>query len=161
MRTYVCDWCKRVKQNGERWILGFAAERIGISGIQREFSIASGWSEQSADHRLAVHFCSEEHKNSYVTALFMPVVSNSGVTKRRRHTRKASRKNSSVDSADLGAVSFEIDLPPGVVASTPATNIRKPRRKTRRAGSAPFSDSDAIRSHGLGICLESGRPERK
>jgi hypothetical protein len=63
MRTCVCDWCNRAKKAGPRWILGFAAERVTGSGVQREISIEAGWSEKRAEHPLAVHFCSAEHKD--------------------------------------------------------------------------------------------------
>jgi hypothetical protein len=70
MRTYVCDWCNRAKRNRARWILGLAAERVSRAGVQREISIEPAWSEKRAEHPLAVHFCSEAHKDFYVAALF-------------------------------------------------------------------------------------------
>ena len=70
MLQYMCDWCKRVKQSGEAWILGFAAETVGITAAKREVTLASHWDANRAAHPLAVHFCSEEHKDDYVAALF-------------------------------------------------------------------------------------------
>src|SRR5688572_17469066 len=70
MLQYVCDWCKQVKQPGEEWLLGFAAENIGVVSARREITVASSWNDAQAVHPLAVHFCAEDHKERYVAALF-------------------------------------------------------------------------------------------
>jgi hypothetical protein len=70
MVLFGCDWCKTIKQPGERWILGLAAESIGVTAARREITILTTWDEKSACHPLAVHFCSVEHKDNYMAALF-------------------------------------------------------------------------------------------
>ena len=70
MLQYACDWCKRIKPPEDEWVLGFAAENIGVVSARREITVASAWNEDQAVHPLAVHFCSEDHKNRYVAALF-------------------------------------------------------------------------------------------
>ena len=70
MLLYACDWCKVVKQPDEKWILGLAAETVGLTAARREVNILTAWNEQQARHSLAVHFCSVEHKDNYVAGLF-------------------------------------------------------------------------------------------
>jgi hypothetical protein len=38
MLQYVCDGCGNIKQHGEVWILGFAAERLGVRGAARNYN---------------------------------------------------------------------------------------------------------------------------
>ena len=70
MLQYVCDWCGRVRKSGEVWVLGLAAEQIGVVSARREINILSGWNDNTAVHPLAVHFCSEPCKDKYMTELF-------------------------------------------------------------------------------------------
>jgi hypothetical protein len=145
MRTYVCDWCNRAKKPGTRWILGFAAERVTSSGVQREISIEAMWSERRADHPLA-----EAHSNYYVAALFKdrkrtPVI-------RRSVSSPSPRAKRMQASTAPGAVSVETEyetelLPPigGVAAKT--------HRKGSRTNNAKFGIADSIRSHGMGVRL--------
>jgi hypothetical protein len=70
MLQYVCDGCGNIKQPGEVWILGFAAERLGVRAARREITIAPAWDENRAVQWFAVHFCSEECKDDYVARLF-------------------------------------------------------------------------------------------
>jgi hypothetical protein len=70
MVLFACDWCKTIKQVGDVWILGLAAESIGVTAAHREINILSAWDEARACDRLAVHFCSAEHKDKYMAALF-------------------------------------------------------------------------------------------
>ena len=70
MLQYVCDGCRNVKQPGEVWILGFAAERLGVRAARREITIAPAWDENRAVQWFAVHFCSEQCKDDYVARLF-------------------------------------------------------------------------------------------
>ncbi len=70
MLQFACDWCKRVKDPAEIWILGLAAESVGLRAARREVTILAGWDRDRAVHPLAVHFCSEEHKDNYMNALF-------------------------------------------------------------------------------------------
>lgn len=70
MLQYVCDNCGAVKGQDETWILGFAAERLGARAARREVTIAPAWDENRAVQWFAVHFCSEECKDTYVERLF-------------------------------------------------------------------------------------------
>jgi len=70
MLQYVCDGCGNIKQPGETWILGFAAERLGVRAARREITIAPAWDENRAVQWFAVHFCSEQCKDDYVARLF-------------------------------------------------------------------------------------------
>ena len=70
MIEFVCDSCARVKDADEVWILGLAAEAVGVTAAQREVSIISVWDRERAVHPLAVHFCSEQCKDDYLQRLF-------------------------------------------------------------------------------------------
>ena len=70
MVLFACDWCRTIKQPGEVWILGLAAENIGVTAARREINILADWDDGRASHALAVHFCSVQHKDSYWAALF-------------------------------------------------------------------------------------------
>lgn len=70
MIRFQCDGCARLKEDGELWILGFAAENIGVTSARREIAIASSWDRPRACEPLAVHFCSDECRARYVSALF-------------------------------------------------------------------------------------------
>jgi len=70
MIQFACDSCGKIKKEGDAWILGLAAENVGISSARREINILSGWSEAEAKHPLAVHFCSERCKEKYIRELF-------------------------------------------------------------------------------------------
>jgi hypothetical protein len=70
MIRFQCESCGRLKGDGETWILGFAAENIGVTSARREISIASSWDRPRAVESLAVHFCSDECRAAYMTALF-------------------------------------------------------------------------------------------
>ncbi len=70
MIEYVCDYCARVKRSRDEWILGFAAESVGVTAARREVAIASSWDESRAREWLAVHFCSESCRDGYMARLF-------------------------------------------------------------------------------------------
>jgi hypothetical protein len=70
MIRFQCDGCARLKGDGELWILGFAAENIGVTSARREIAISSSWDRPRAVEPLAVHFCSDECRARYVSALF-------------------------------------------------------------------------------------------
>ncbi len=70
MIYFACDWCNATKQEGENWILGMAAESVGLTAARREINILTNWNEAQACHPLAVHFCSADHKDRYMAALF-------------------------------------------------------------------------------------------
>ncbi len=70
MLKFACDWCERLKGPDETWILGFAAENRGVTASRREVTILNEWDRERAVHPFAVHFCSVEHKDKYMAALF-------------------------------------------------------------------------------------------
>jgi hypothetical protein len=70
MVRYECDNCQRLKGKDEEWILGFAAENIGLKAARREITFLSGWNEDKAVDWLAVHFCSDGCRQTYTSRLF-------------------------------------------------------------------------------------------
>ena len=74
MIQYVCDTCSAVKAAGEVWLVGLAADAVGVTLARREVTIQSDWDRTTAIHPLAVHFCSMECKDQYMTRLFAPEV---------------------------------------------------------------------------------------
>ena len=102
MIRYQCDFCRRLKQQGEVWILGFAAENIGVTAARREVTILPDWDEARAVDYLAVHFCSDRCRQSYVSAIFgeepveTEVVEEVAVTPRKRIVRTS--RGSSVET---------------------------------------------------------------
>jgi hypothetical protein len=70
MIRFDCDWCNRTKASDEIWILGLAAESVGVTAASREITILPVWERETAVHPLAVHFCSEECKGDYMARLF-------------------------------------------------------------------------------------------
>lgn len=70
MLRYECDFCHRLKGGDEAWILGFAAENIGVTAARREVTILPHWDEVRAVDYLAVHFCCEQCRQKYMANLF-------------------------------------------------------------------------------------------
>lgn len=70
MVRFQCDGCGKLKEANEFWILGLAAENIGITSARREISISSTWERPVAVDSLAVHFCSDACRSDYMSALF-------------------------------------------------------------------------------------------
>lgn len=70
MIEFVCDTCHRRKKDDQNWILGLAAETVGVQSARREINILSTWADEQAIHPLAVHFCSERCKDKYTNWLF-------------------------------------------------------------------------------------------
>jgi hypothetical protein len=70
MIQFICDSCSRAKPANELWILGLAAEAVGVTAARREASILSAWTRENAVHPLAIHFCSDECKRNYMDRLF-------------------------------------------------------------------------------------------
>jgi hypothetical protein len=79
MVRYECDLCHALKQEGETWILGFAAEIVGAVTARREVTIVPAWDETSAVDYLAVHFCSDECRRKYMAHLFGEKPAKTGV----------------------------------------------------------------------------------
>jgi len=72
MIQFVCDSCGAVKEGSDVWVLGLAAEALGAASARKEVTILSTWDRPSSVYPLAVHFCSVECKDDYVTRLFTP-----------------------------------------------------------------------------------------
>ena len=73
MIQFVCDSCGKIKQSSSNaWIVGTAAEAVGVTAARREVTIQSAWDRAIAVHPFAVHFCSVKCKDSYMAELFAP-----------------------------------------------------------------------------------------
>lgn len=70
MVRFQCDTCGKLKENGDSWILGFAADNLGVTSARREVSIAGTWDRARAVDVLAVHFCCDECQADYMDAVF-------------------------------------------------------------------------------------------
>jgi hypothetical protein len=148
VRTYVCDWCDRPKREEERWILGYAAERVGSTGRQHEMSVLSAWSDTAAEHPLAVHFCCSAHKIAYITALFAERIGTVGNGNRARQTSRRTRNSSRVGG---GAA-----LAPTAVAEKKLSlrnRVQSRTHKRRLRFGTAFTEEDQIRSRGLSVQL--------
>lgn len=90
MIRFQCDTCGTLKEADEAWILGFAAENIGVTSARREASISASWDHQRAVEPLAVHFCSDECRAGYMNALFgeNPATREGQVTTTRRRIKR-------------------------------------------------------------------------
>ena len=112
MIRFQCESCGRLKGDGEAWILGFAAENIGVTSARREISIASSWDRPRAVEALAVHFCSDECRATYMSALFgdTPETRAGEVTSTKRRIKR---------------------LVPGAVVDTVVAEKSRPKTKRR------------------------------
>lgn len=90
MVRFQCDTCGALKEANEAWILGFAAENIGVTSARREISISGSWDRARAVELLAVHFCSDECRADYMAALFgeNPATLEGEATRTRRHVKR-------------------------------------------------------------------------
>jgi hypothetical protein len=70
MIQYVCETCSAVKGPHEAWLLGLAAEAVGVTSARRQVTIQPDWDRTTAVHPLAVHFCSIECRDEYMARLF-------------------------------------------------------------------------------------------
>jgi hypothetical protein len=91
MLRYECDTCHDLRERGEEWILGLAAENIGAVSARREIAFEPEWDDERATHPLAVHFCSVECKDKYLISLFGNNVA--GVTTAATVPREASTRS--------------------------------------------------------------------
>jgi hypothetical protein len=94
MLRYACDFCRRLRGGEEAWILGFAAENIGVTAARREVTILPHWDEVRAVDYLAVHFCCEQCRQQYMANLFgeepaeAEIAEKAAVVPRKRIVRK-------------------------------------------------------------------------
>ena len=152
MLQYICDWCGKPRSHGDRWILGLAADRVGNTVRRRELEILKSWSPFWANHPLAVHFCSAEHRDNYTRALFRP--------QQRSARAKSSRPlsagisvsgNLSIASHSASATKKRISgSKPSVSSLGPAEGHAEPPKPWKRRR---FTKSDKVRAHGLGVRL--------
>lgn len=70
MVRFQCDTCGKLKEENQNWVLGLAAENIGVTSARREISIADAWDRTRAVELLAVHFCSDPCRAKFVQTLF-------------------------------------------------------------------------------------------
>jgi len=70
MLQFSCDYCGNVKEPGETWINGVAAENVGTQAARREVILDPVWRRERAVLPLAVHFCCRECKDKYLDELF-------------------------------------------------------------------------------------------
>ena len=70
MVRFECDGCGALKNTGETWVMGFAAENIGVTAARREVTIADHWDDRGAREWLAVHFCCDECRADYMGKIF-------------------------------------------------------------------------------------------
>jgi hypothetical protein len=112
MVRFQCESCGRSKGDGETWILGFAAENIGVTSARREISIASSWDNSRAVESLAVHFCCDECRATYMSALFgdTPETLDGSTTSPKRRIKR---------------------LVPGAVIDTVVSEKSRPKTKQR------------------------------
>jgi hypothetical protein len=150
MLDYVCDWCKRAKKMNDDWILGFAAESVGMTTQRREITIVARWSSKSAAHPFAVHFCSKEHKDAYVRRLLNT----------QPRIKRLTRSVAGASTFAAGAVKAPASVVDNrkVPGEKPAARTgRRSGRHKQHVGDGSFSETDYIRSHGLSVRLGDGR----
>jgi hypothetical protein len=153
---YKCDWCGREKKPHQRWIVGLAGERKGVTATRRQLEMLKKWDAQWAAHPLAVHFCSEKHKEKYVEALFTapwPSV-------RKQDAARAAflRRNAEPVREKMSEAVIErhiADQEPGL-AKEGKTGAPKRRRKqrTKKLPKDLFAATDAFYARSLGIILD-------
>jgi hypothetical protein len=97
MIRYQCEVCDRLKRPEEAWILGFAAERLGVTEARREIAVVGKWDDDRAIRPFAVHFCSDQCKQVYMDKMFgetaQPVAAprNPAASTRKRSRRGKNR----------------------------------------------------------------------
>jgi hypothetical protein len=137
---YRCEWCKRDKEAGQRWLLALAAEQVTKFERKREIHVLRGWNATWARHPLAVHFCCNDHLESYVAVMF-------AVTHKKRTQLGRGRPT----------VQLESHLAPGAPGHYEAPIERRHRAATSsrksRTRKLKITKLDIIRAHGMGIVL--------
>jgi hypothetical protein len=128
---------------------GFAAEKVGATTQTREMTIYSQWSETSAGHPLAVHFCSEQHKNAYIRLLFDTPVK----PRRQRVKHAAPRVSNRTCAAAQTSKSVSVDVE-AQEEQLAAPVRRRNRGRKVKADEASFGEADYIRSRGLSVRLD-------
>lgn len=158
MLQYKCDWCGREKRPDQPWIVGLAVQRSGVTGNRRQFETLKKWSAKWAAHPLAVHFCSEKHKNNFIDALFTSPWHSPGTDAIARaaflrRTEGATRKQHPdpvaewyIENEDSAKSQAEVKIKKAK---------RRSPRKTERGPKHLFDDSDSIHARAFGIILDA------
>lgn len=84
---------------GDAWLLGYAAEAIGAVSARREVNMVSSWTYENAIQPFAVHFCSLDCRDAYLTKLFgeVPVaVQQTKIVKRVRSAPAVAKRELTV-----------------------------------------------------------------
>ena len=161
MLQYRCDWCGREKRPDQRWIIGLAVQRSGVTGNRRQFETLKKWSAKWAAHPLAVHFCCDKHKDKYIEALFTSPWHSPGrnaIAKAAflRRTEGAARKQDPdpvaewyIENEDSASSQEEVKI-----KKAKRTGTRKVERESKHF----FDDNDGIHARAFGIVLD---PEEK
>jgi hypothetical protein len=105
MIRFLCESCGDVKRENDVWLLGLAAESLGITAARREINVLPVWDRANATLPLAVHFCSVSCKDSYIAQLF----------------------------SDVPPVRGRIQKPVAAASTTKSRATSKKRRSSRRA----------------------------
>lgn len=112
MVRFECDGCGGLKKNNEPWIMGFAAENMGVTAARREITISDVWDDLQAREWLAVHFCSDECRADYMGKIF----GEAPVTKAGTKTHQTKRIQRIVPGGVVDTVVAETEQP--VIAHT-------------------------------------------
>src|SRR5690242_15613292 len=91
MLKIFCDTCDAMKMADDVWLLGLAAETLGVTQSRREVSVLPVWDANQALHPLAVHFCSTECKDDYLATLFGEEAATGAAVKTATSRRKPPR----------------------------------------------------------------------
>lgn len=129
------------------------------------------WSAQWAVHPLAVHFCSEKHKDKFVEALFnaaWPRVNKGTISKAAARRRKALDTKPEKISDAVVERHIEDGPPPPERHDQANKKARKSlgRPKNKKSPANIFADTDAFYARSLGIVLDGpvepkdGTPEK-
>jgi hypothetical protein len=141
------------------WIVGLAGESSGAKRNRRQVETLKKWDAQWAAHPLAVHFCSEKHKDKYVDALFTspwPEVNKSAAARAAFQRGNAKPKRDKMSNA---VVERRIDdSPTGPARRAQAnTQAQKSHRKQKgkKLAANIFAETDTFYARSLGIVLDS------
>lgn len=165
MLEYKCDWCGRPKKPGDVWIVGLAGESSGARRNRRQVETLKKWNARWAAHPLAVHFCSEEHKDKYVSALFTspwPSADKSAFAKAAAFRRRKSPPKP--EKMSDAVVERHIEDSPSVPPRHDQAN-KKPRKsrgkqKSKKLPADIFAEFDTFYARSLGIVLDApARPK--
>ena len=132
---YRCDWCGREKRPDQRWIVGLAVQRSGVTGNRRQFETLK---------YIEALFTSPWHspgRNAIAKAAFL------------RRTEGAARKQNPDPVAEWYIENEDSAKPQEEVKIKKAK--RKGTRKVERESKHLFDDNDGIHARAFGIVLDS------